>query len=103
MSSAMRARVQPALARRLAQAVAQPVERAEIEVAVAPLQRLHGSKVCVSSRSIEVGRERLDAAGDAERAVVHVAAGAAGDLAELAGVSSRCTWPSNLRVPAKAT
>ena len=43
------------------------------------------SKLCVSSRSTSVGVERLGRAGDAEGAVVHVAAGAAGDLAQLAG------------------
>ena len=32
----------------------------------------------------EIGRQGLHCAGDAERAVVHVAAGAAGDLAKLA-------------------
>ena len=47
--------------------------------------------------------ERLDAAGDAERAVVHVAAGAAGDLRQLGRRQVAMHWPSNLRAPAKAT
>ena len=41
------------------------------------------SKVCVSSRSMRSAENGSTVAGDAERAVVHVAAGAAGDLAEL--------------------
>ena len=41
------------------------------------------SKVCVSSRSMRSAENGSTRAGDAERAVVHVAAGAAGDLAEL--------------------
>ena len=61
-----------------------------------------GSKVWVSSRSTRRPR-RLDIARDAEGAVIHVAAGAAGDLAELGGGQLAMHWPSNLRVPAKAT
>ena len=39
--------------------------------------------MCVSSRSIRSAANGCDRAGDAERAVVHVAAGAAGDLRQL--------------------
>ena len=44
-----------------------------------------GSKRCVSSASTSAIGERVDARRHAERAVLHVAAGAAGDLAELGG------------------
>ena len=57
----------------------------EIEVAVAPLQHAHAVEVVRLEPLDDVGIERLGVAGDAEGAVVHVAAGAAGDLAELAG------------------
>ena len=60
MSSAMRARVSRHLARRLAQAVAQPVERGEVEIAAAPLQRLHGLEGVGLEPLDEVGGERLD-------------------------------------------
>ena len=43
------------------------------------------SKEWFSSRSISFALELRDLAGYAERAVVHVAAGAAGDLAKLGG------------------
>ena len=79
----MRARVEALFARRLAQAVAQPVERAEIELAGAPLQRLDAVEGVRLQPLDEIGRERLDAARHAERAVVHMPAGASGDLAEL--------------------
>ena len=75
----------------------------EIELAVAPLQHAHAVEVVRLEPLDGVGVERLGLAGDAEGAVVHVAAGAAGDLAELAGVRSRWFWPSNLRVAANAT
>ena len=68
---------------RLAQAVLQPLERAEIELAVAPLQHADLVEGVVLEPVDEFGVERRDLAGDAEGAVVHVAAGAAGDLAEL--------------------
>ena len=46
---------------------------------------LTGSKRWVSSASTSASSKRIDAAGDAEGAVAHVTAGAAGDLAELGG------------------
>ena len=61
----------------------QGFERGEVEVAVAPLQDAHGLEVVRLQSLDRVGIERLRRAGDAERPVVHVAAGAARDLAEL--------------------
>ena len=70
--------------RHLAQALAQPVEGAEVEIAAAPLQRLHGIEGVRLEALDQLGLERLDAAGDAESAVVHVPAGAARDLGKFA-------------------
>ena len=61
----------------------QAFERAEIEIAVAPLQHAHAIEVVRLEPLDRVGIERVRRAGDAEGAVVHVAAGAAGDLAQL--------------------
>ena len=74
---------QPLLARHLAQAVAQAVERLEIEVTVAPLQHAHAVEVVRLEPLHQLRLQRIDAARHAEGAVVHVAAGAAGDLGQL--------------------
>ncbi len=65
------------------EAPAQRFERSEIELGVAPLHLPHGLEVVAFELDHELGLERRGIAGDAERAVVHVAPGAAGDLAEL--------------------
>ena len=71
------------LARLVGEAVAQGRERRKIEVRVAPLQHATGSKVWFSSASTVSRVEGRAAPSRAEGAVAHVAAGAAGDLAEL--------------------
>ena len=58
-------------------------DRTEIQAPVAPLQHLHRIELVRLEALHEVGAERLDIAGHAERAIVHVPAGAASDLAEL--------------------
>ena len=83
VSSAMRARVRRISRGHRAQAVAQLVERGEVELARAPLQRLHAVERMRLQPLDDVGGERLHAACHAERAVVHVPAGATGDLREL--------------------
>ncbi len=80
----MRARVEAGLARHLAERVAQPVEGREVEAAVAPLQRADGVEGVRLEALDEIGVERLGGARDAEGAVVHMTAGAARDLADLA-------------------
>ena len=57
---------------------------ARSSLAVAPLEHLDAVERMRLQPIDHVGRERLGIAGDAERAVVHVAAGAAGDLGEFA-------------------
>ena len=81
----------------------QPLQAVEIERGVAPLQDLDRLELVIFQRVDEIGGEGLDVAGDAEGAVVHMAAGAARDLAKLAGGQLAMLRPSNLRVPAKAT
>ncbi len=66
-----------------AQRMLEAFEGREIEVAVAPLQRAHAVEVVRLEPLDGVAIQRLGRAGDAEGAVVHVAAGAAGDLAQL--------------------
>jgi hypothetical protein len=61
-----------------------------------------GSNSWLSSAA-RVVVERIDLAGDAERAVAHVPAGAAGDLAELAGIEIAVLEAVELAVWAKAT
>ncbi len=61
------------------------VERGEIELGVAPLDLPHRLEIMALERHHELFLEGRGIAGDAEGAVVHVAAGAAGDLAELGG------------------
>ena len=85
MSSAMRAR-----ASRPSRGASRRLSRSRSSEAKSRSRLRHcsdftGSKVCVSSRSIRSAENGSTDAGDAEGAVVHVAAGAAGDLAELAG------------------
>ena len=58
----------------------QRADRGKVELGVAPLQHLHGSKAWLSSACTSLGLERRAAPGGAERAVAHGAAGAAGDL-----------------------
>ena len=65
------------------EAGAQAVERAEIEFVVAPLHLADRLEIVALERDHQFLLERIGVAGDAERAVVHVAPGAAGDLAEL--------------------
>ena len=88
---------------RLAQAVLEPIERAEVELAIAPLQHADRIEGVVLQPVDQIGLERSDLTGHAERSVIHVTPGAAGDLAKLGGVRLRWFCPSNLRMPAKAT
>src|SRR6478735_10984879 len=67
----------------LAQAVLQPVQRAEIELAITPLQHADLVEGVVLEPLDHVALELRDLTGYAERAIVHVAAGPSGDLAEL--------------------
>ena len=79
-------------------------DRAEIEVGIAPLQMPHRLETVVLQRVDELGVEGRAAPGGAEGAVAQVAAGAAGDLAELGRRRGlRKLVPSNLRSAAKAT
>ena len=71
---------------RLVEASAQALQRGEVEVRVAPLQHAHAVEIVVFQPVDGFLFEGFGLAGAAEGAVVHVAAGAAGDLAEFAGV-----------------
>ena len=68
-----------------AQALLQPLDRLEIELAVAPLQHAHGIEIVVLEPIDELGLEGRHLAGDAEGAVIHVTPGATGDLAKFGG------------------
>ena len=95
---------EPRMVGRLAQAVLQPLDRAEIELAVAPLQHADLIEGVVLQPIDQLRFEGLDLAGHAEGAVVHVASGAAGDLAELG--RRQIAMHSGRRIcamPAKAT
>ena len=59
--------------------------RAEVEIAVAPLQVAQRIEAMVLDRLDDIGIEAADAGRRAERAVVHVASGASGDLRQFAG------------------
>ena len=59
--------------------------RGEIQVAVAPLKHPDRFEIMGFDGFDDVDVERSHLAGDAERAVVHVAAGPAGDLGQLGG------------------
>ena len=74
---------QTVLARLVGEALAQPRERREIEVRIAPLQHAHRIEGVVLERLDGLGVEGRAARRGAEGAVAHVAPGAAGDLAEL--------------------
>ncbi len=74
---------QAGLARDLVEAVAQALDRGEIEMGVAPLQHLHPLEGVAFQRLDEVVLQRWAAAGRAEGAVAVGAAGPAGDLGEL--------------------
>jgi len=65
----------------------QPARRREIEIGIAPLERVQRRKAVLFDRRDRLRLQRPDVApvdtrGRPERAVVHMAAGAAGDLAE---------------------
>ncbi len=64
----------------------QSVQRAEIEIAVAPLQHLHRVIAVVLDLLHQLAVEGFAVPGHAERAVIHIAAGAAGNLADLFGL-----------------
>ena len=68
---------------RLAQTVLEAPDRGEIELSIAPVQHADLVEGVVLEPVDKFDLERRDLAGDAERAVIHVASGAAGDLAEL--------------------
>ena len=72
---------QALLARDFAQAFMQAIERAEVELAVAPLQNPDALEVVRFQPLDQIAIERFGATRHAKRAIVHVAAGAAGDLA----------------------
>ena len=67
-------------ARQTAEAFAEAVERIEVQIAGTPLQSFDAVEVVVLQALDEIGRERFRAIGDAERAVVQVTTGAAGNL-----------------------
>src|SRR5689334_19214406 len=73
------------MVRGLAQAVLEPIERAEVELAIAPLQHADRIEGVVLQPVDQIGLERSDLTGHAERSVIHVTPGAAGDLAKLGG------------------
>ena len=76
---------QPHFAGHFAQTIPQPVEGAEIEIAGTPLEGLDAVEGVRFQPLDEIGRERLNAARDTKRPIVHVAAGAARDLAQFGG------------------
>ena len=61
----------------------QRIERGEIELGAAPLQHLHAVEIVRLDALHQFVGKRIDLAGDAERAVAQMPAGAAGDLAHL--------------------
>ena len=63
----------------------QGLDRAEIELAVAPLQVAQRIEAMVLDRFDDLRVEAGDTGGGAESAVVHVTAGTAGDLRQFAG------------------
>ncbi len=68
------------------EAAAQALEGAEIKIGVAPLQRADAIEIVVLQAVDGFLLEGFRLAGAAKGAVIHVAAGAARDLAEFAGV-----------------
>ena len=60
----------------------EPFQRAEVELAVAPLQHAHGIEIVALEALHHLGLEGIGLAGHAEGAVIHVAAGTARHLAE---------------------
>ena len=76
---------QALLARQFAKRRVQSVEGAEIEFAIAPLQRANAIEAVRLETFDRIGVDRLGAARHAEGAVIHMPAGAARDLADLAG------------------
>jgi len=76
---------QAAFTRVLAQRGMERIDRREIEFSVAPLQNLDAVERVRFQPLDEFRIERFGTAGDAKGAVVHVAAGASGNLADLAG------------------
>ena len=77
---------EPRMVGRLAQAILEAIERAEIELAVPPLQHADRIEGMVLQPVDLVRVEGRDLARHPECAVIHVAARAAGDLAELGRV-----------------
>ena len=67
------------------EAGAQCAEAGKIELVAAPLQHPHRLKAVALNGLDERVRERIDTGGEAEGAVAHMAAGAAGDLAQFGG------------------
>ena len=84
-SSAVRARVKRASRGNSRRLSYNRFERAEIEFAVAPLQQFDAVEVVALEPLDQIGVERFGAARHAEGAVVHIAPGAAGNLADFAG------------------
>ncbi len=76
---------QPFAGRQAIEARLEACQRGEVEIAVSPLHGLHGVEAVALQRLDQRILHRLGAPGDAEGAVAHVAAGAAGDLTEFGG------------------
>ena len=74
---------EPRMVRRLAQGVLQALDRGEIEFARAPLQHADLIEGVVLQPIDQLRFKGLNLAGHAEGAVIHMASGAAGDLAKL--------------------
>ncbi len=71
------------LVRQLAQTIAEAIEGRKVETAIAPLQHAHVVEGVRLEALDEIGLERLAVACNSECAVVHMTAGATGDLAYL--------------------
>src|SRR6185295_11029341 len=74
---------EPTRGRRSIEACEQSVERGEVEIAVAPLENLDRVVAVIFDLGDKLAVERIGVAGHAESAVVHIATGTTGDLADL--------------------
>ena len=82
----LRARpAQPPRRRQLVEALVEPRKRRVIEVRVAPLDDLHRIEAVVLDGLDQVAVQRLGIGCDAERAVIHVASRASGNLRQFVG------------------
>ena len=74
---------QPGRRRLPVETLQQTLQAAEIQIGIAPIERANGIEAMIFHRIHQLGIERTDFGRGAEGAVVHVAAGAAGDLRDL--------------------